>query len=694
MVVTNDILYSYINCQYKAYLKSKEEFGMVSEYQKLYDKLKENQTTNFENRLLKNEKLLYINNSVTQQFYKEGIILKANFTNSNIDIVLDGIEFTKKKTSLPIFIAPFEKVTKLDKLFIALQANLIQTYFNPPVECCKIIFGKDLRETKFNISTFSKTIKKTINDLTKCLSNSTAPNYFKITHCQICEFQSNCHKKLIQRDDLSLLSSMKPREILQKNNRGIFSVKQLSYLFRPKKNPYKKRGFLPELKAFAIRENKTLIQEMPNLEEIETEIFLDFEGTPDCNLYYLIGVIIRNDKIEKEYSFWANSKEEENSIFIQLINLLKPLKKFKIYHYGSYEIQVLKKISKNMHADNQQFIKTLIDNSYNLLKIFAYNIYLPTYTNSLKDIAHFLKFEWTDNTSSGLQSIIWRYNWEISNNDELKIKLINYNIDDCRALKNVKDWICNMPKYPNENFENVQNLKRDSIYKWSNEKFIINELIEINSFSYFNYQREKVLIKTYPKIARQQKLRFQRKPNKDAKPNKIIQVSRPTECPDCGNLNFSKHEKHKRILIDLKISKLGIRKFITSFNTNRYKCKNCGKNITPRESIVQGKYGRTLCCWIIIQSIQYRTSSYNISKQLKDFFDIDFPHSSVARIKSQFSNLYKLSYDEIVTRVKTSLLVHIDETNFHVKKESCLYGYLQILTQFFTFSSLQENQNF
>jgi len=205
VIVTNDILYSYINCQYKAYLKSKEQFGSISEYQKLYDKLKENQTTNFENRLLKNEKLLYINNSVTQQFYKEGIILKANFTNSNIDIVLDGIGFTKEKTCFPIFIAPFEKVTKLDKLFIALQANLIQTYFNLPVECCKIIFGKDLRETKFNISTFSKTIKKTINDLTKCLSNSTAPNYFKITHCQICEFQSNCHKKLIQRDDLSIL---------------------------------------------------------------------------------------------------------------------------------------------------------------------------------------------------------------------------------------------------------------------------------------------------------------------------------------------------------------------------------------------------------------------------------------------------------------------------------------------------------
>jgi len=695
VIVTNDILYSYINCQYKAYLKSKEQFGSVSEYQKLYDKLKENQIANFKKLLLKNEKLLYIDNSVTQQFNKEGIALKVNFTNSNIDIVLDGIGFTKEKTCFPIFIAPFEKVTKLDKLFIALQANLIQTYFKLHVECCKIIFGKELRETKFSISTFSKIVKKTINDIAKCLSNSTAPNYFKITHCQICEFQSNCHTKLKERDDLSLLSSMKPKEILRKNNRGIFSVKQLSYLFRPKKNPYKKRSFQPELKAFAIRENKTLIQEMPSLEEIETEIFLDFEGVPDNNLDYLIGVIIRKNNTEKEYSFWANSKEEENSIFIQLIDLLKPLTNFKIYHYGSYEIQVFKKISKSMYSDNHQFINTLIDNSVNLLKIFAYNIYLPTYTNSLKDVAHFLKFEWSDNTSSGLQSIIWRYNWEILNNDELKTKLITYNIEDCRALKNVKDWICNIPKYNNENFENVQNFKRDSIYKWSNEKSIINELIEINSFAYFNYQREKILIKTYPKIAKQQKLRFQQKlkPNKDVKPNKIVQVSRPNECPDCGSLNFSKHEKHKRIITDLKISKSGIRKFITSFNTSRYKCKNCGKNITPKELSVQRKYGRTLCCWIIIQSIQYRNSSYNISKQLKEFFDIHFPHSSVARTKSQFSDFYKLSYNEIVTKVKSSPLVHIDETNIHIKNESCyVWVFTNIDTVFYLFKHTRESE--
>jgi hypothetical protein len=40
---------------------------------------------------------------------------------------------------------------------------------------------------------------------------------------------------------------------------------------------------VPELKALAIRDNKTFIQQMPNLNEVETEVFLDFEGIPDRN---------------------------------------------------------------------------------------------------------------------------------------------------------------------------------------------------------------------------------------------------------------------------------------------------------------------------------------------------------------------------------------------------------------------------
>jgi predicted RecB family nuclease len=78
------------------------------------------------------------------------------------------------------------------------------------------------------LSTFSKEIKKTILLLNKTLENKTPPIFRKNPHCQICEFFESCLNKLKERDDLSLLGNFKAKEIEQQNNRGIFSVKQLS----------------------------------------------------------------------------------------------------------------------------------------------------------------------------------------------------------------------------------------------------------------------------------------------------------------------------------------------------------------------------------------------------------------------------------------------------------------------------------
>lgn len=390
--------------------------------------------------------------------------------------------------------------------------------------------------------------------------------------------------------------------------------------------------------------------------------------------------------MDKEHSFWANSKEDENYIFIQLIELLKSLTNFTIYHYGTYEIQALKNISKNLSAKYQDCLGVLIDNSFNLLNVFTNNIYPPTYSNSLKEIARFLNFEWTDKKASGLQSTIWRYDWESNQDEKLKDKLIRYNIEDCKALMILLDWVCTIPKSTDEKF------KQNSIYKWSNDKFIVDELVKINGFAYFNYQREKVLLKSYPKIAKQQKLiTIQKAKTQTKKPNKIIEIPRPVECPQCKGTAFNKHDKHKRFVTDLIVSKSGIKKFITLYHTSRYKCRNCGKKVISSEIIGKSKYGRTLLCWITNQMVLYRMSYKNISDQLKEFFSINFLPSSIVRFKSMFSSFYEFAYNEIINNVKNSQLIHIDETIFHIRNETCyVWVFTNIDTVFYLFKPSRE----
>ncbi len=237
MQINNEILNDFITCQYKAYKKSKGQTGTISDYQILYNQLRENKKENFERTISEDKNIISSNSLFDNIIYKEGISLNLKFANENIDLTIDGIEFTSKKNIIPLFITPFEKVTKTDKIFVALQATFIEKEFNLHIENCKIVSGINLKQSKLKVSSFTKPIKKLVGELNKILSNTNPPVFFKNNHCQVCEFQNSCLEKLVERDDLSLLTALKPKEILQKNNRGVFSVKQLSYSFRPKKYP-------------------------------------------------------------------------------------------------------------------------------------------------------------------------------------------------------------------------------------------------------------------------------------------------------------------------------------------------------------------------------------------------------------------------------------------------------------------------
>ncbi len=664
MLVTNDILYSFINCQYKAYLKGKQQSNCISDYQILFTKLKQTQTNNFEKQLSKNGKPFSKNILFDSSFHKEDTALNVKFTNENIDIVLDGIEFSGKKTFTPIFITPFEKVTKSDKFFLALQTTFIKLNFSIQAESCKIIFGQLLKETKFRISSFSKMIKKVSSDLIKNLSNTNTPAFFKNAHCQICEFQDFCLEKLIEKDDLSLLAGLKPKEILQKNNKGIFSVKQLSYSFRPKKNPYRKRTFLPELKALAIRECKTFIQEIPSLNKVETEVFLDFEGIPDRNSNYLIGVIIRTDNTEREYSFWANSIEDDNAIFIQLIELLKPLKNFTIYHYGSYEIQALRNVSKNLSAEYQSYLKVLIDNSFNLLNVFTHNIYPPTYSNSLKEIARFLKFEWTDKGASGLQSTIWRYNWEANQDEKLKDKLIRYNIEDCRALIIVKEWVERIHKGDNDK-QFTSDLKSDNIFKWGITNYIVKDFQEINSKAYFDYQREHIYLRTNKKVYRVIKKRESNKRAYNKVDRKISLF--PEKCPFCKSKNLIKIRTAEKLQIDISFMRYGIKKHATLFTGGPSLCDRCKKIVPCKNMRTLPMYGYNLMMWSVNQKMQYKQSSEHIINFLKDSLKIEVSVTQMTKFKEFVAKKYLDTYKEIISDMIKSELIHADETIARIK---------------------------
>ena len=131
-----------------------------------------------------------------------------------------------------------------------------------------------------------------------------------------------------------------PKEVDKLNNRGIFTISQLSYTFRPRKA--RKRAAQPArpqypLKALALRDKKTYILDPPTFPHRQTEIFIDFEGLPDERYVYLIGMILRRDGIETRQSFWADTQAESDELMFRFLNALQDAGDFTLYHYGSFE---------------------------------------------------------------------------------------------------------------------------------------------------------------------------------------------------------------------------------------------------------------------------------------------------------------------------------------------------------------------
>lgn len=677
MKITNGILHSVIHCNHKAFLKKvKGDQLPKTEFQTIFEILKQKQISTTQTKLSLETDYKNIDYSSDLKFENEKTYFQISFRNTEVDLTLDGIYHNQKNSFTPIFISPFEKVQKSDRLFIALQAYYLQQNFNLKIEEAKIMFGNQQKSTKVILSNLSKEVRKTIAIIEQIQKTETPPVFYRISHCQICEFKLICREKLQERDDLSLLVNLKPKEIEQKNNRGIFSVKQLSYTFRPKKNPYRRRKFLPELKALAIREQKVFIQKLLELEKKETEIFFDIEGIPDRDFYYLIGVIIKTKKSKTEHSFWANDISEQQDIFIQFIDLLNNQKDFVLYHYGSYEMQALKRISKKLPLPYQNKIKKIIENSFNVLTLFSNDIYIPIYTNGLKDIANYLEFKWTDEKASGLQSIIWRYNWELNPENSLKEKLTTYNIEDCKALMKVQEWILSLSEN-NDKTVLVNSLKQQNIFKWGVTVFALEHFNEINAKAYFDYQRQHIFLRTERKIykAISKTKQTSRQYNRIDKRINLF----PDKCEKCNNKDIKITRSSKKPQIDLVFMKSGIKKQVIEYQGGAYFCKKCKQNFIVADMKRLPTYGYNLMLWSVNQKIQYKLSTESIINLLKDSFNISVSATQMTRFKEIIATKYEGTYNEIIKKMCHSKLIHIDET---IARINGIDGYVWVFANY------------
>jgi len=180
-----------------------------------------------------------------------------------------------------------------------------------------------------------------------------------------------------------------------------------------------------------------------------TEIFLDLEGTDQPDLEgefepvdYLIGVVVCKDGGDDYYSFVAHRIEDEGKMFHEFMSFLKTQTDYVIYHWHNYEHWHVKRLAER-YTLAQEVEKSVLPYMIDLHRMATKAFAFPTYTNGLKDVAAFLGFRWRHDDINALDAIAYylKYQTDLEMYREKIQAIIDYNEDDCRATKLIKDWL-------------------------------------------------------------------------------------------------------------------------------------------------------------------------------------------------------------------------------------------------------------
>jgi hypothetical protein len=282
-------------------------------------------------------------------------------------------------------------------------------------------------------------------------------------------------------------------------------------------------------------------------------------------------------------------------------------------------------------------------NTTNVLANIYAQVYFPTYGNRLKDLAAFLGFKWTYPDYSGMETELWRGLWDLSHSAQTKTLLTKYNRDDCMALRLVHEAIekiatgsstehidCLSPANGQQS-ECDAAVSSDSVmhtsdYKdWGRREFAREEFRRVADCAYFDYQRNRVYVRTDAKVRRYQQRAKKRTERAAIRPNEIIdQIVRL--CPRCKSkeLSLNYDAGKERHMYDLRFSRGGIRRWVTKLRMPRHECKSCGRVFEPTRPKSYQRLGHNLLGWAMYQHVSNRTSLANLAMTARECLGLEF----------------------------------------------------------------------
>ena len=697
-IITAEVVVAYSLCPRKAFLLLEgKEKGKPHEYVEILEEKKRESQSNF-------LRMFQQKNPDIRPYIQANLKKGSDFL-TDATLQADGIQATcglltkvEGKSSLGRF--HYEPTIFVGTCSISKEQRVelfIAGYVLEHIQKKRPIAGKiitvDGKSHKVKLEDTGKTLNPLLRPLHEWIISSSPEEPLLILnkHCSLCPFQGKCKDQAEKEDNLSLLSGISTYKQMKKYERkGIFTVNQLSFLYRPRKQRKRSRKRIAvthslELQALVIRTGKIYLQEIPEIPKKRVELFLDIEGIPDQQLYYLIGLLVSEEGACTYHSFWADTTQEEGEIWQQVIEKIDQYPGAPIYHYGSYDSKAIDQLGKCYETDIQRIKDRLVN-----INGFIYGkVYFPLKSNRLKEIGKFIGASWSSMDASGQQSLVWRHYWDETHKREYQKKLMTYNKEDCQALKMLTDFLANIR-------ERKDSLLDMNFYIYSKKSRsdktdnpLHRQLENILNFAHADYNKDKISFRQDPEDEKDEKgdkekrakRRNPQTPNKYRKPTKIIHVPQAAKCPKCGNKAlFESERKTERILVDLSFSVNGMRKSVIKKWGYNSHCPKCKREFPPSDLVVRGRprlYGHGFKILIVYQRIVLRLSYQIMRMAIEDMFNESLNDRTMVLHIREIALFHCETEKKVIHHLLESPFLHADETPITVDRVN---QYVWVLT--------------
>lgn len=302
-----------------------------------------------------------------------------------------------------------------------------------PEQAC-LILGKDEEKICFKSEDYLPKLRTHIENMKKILKGK-EPSPVISSRCKMCTWREHCLATAMKTEDVSLIWKLgsKAKEELAKH--GIETLTDLAKADIEKLSQSTGLNLKKlQMHAKALKHGKRFVIKKPELPK-KNEIIIDFEKFDEEQKEWLIGIMI-DGEIKQ---FIAYKPEEEKKIWKEFKEFIAQQKDYVIYYYGSYEKTAINRLSR-LYGIDEELKKEIQNSLIDLYSVLVDSVILPLHSNSLKPVAKYLGFKWTEDIDA-TESMCLYEKWLKDKDEKHLERALRYNQDDLLATKKVLEFL-------------------------------------------------------------------------------------------------------------------------------------------------------------------------------------------------------------------------------------------------------------